>query len=67
MQIITKTGNVLSWWAYFIAKDEKIQKRVQKEIDDYVTNNSIGGHITNVSELKYLKQTIQETLRLRPP
>jgi cytochrome P450 len=49
---------------YFLGKHPEIQKKLQTEVDSILEGRSPS--YEDISHLKYCKQTLEETLRLRP-
>uniref|UniRef100_A0A1L8E4M3 Putative cytochrome n=1 Tax=Nyssomyia neivai TaxID=330878 RepID=A0A1L8E4M3_9DIPT len=58
------SSTTISFCLYFLAKDHEIQAKVQEEIDEVTKKH--GGQITyeSLSEMKYLENCIDETLRM---
>lgn len=55
-------GNLLSWCLYFLASHPKVQDKVYQEIvHELPSASDISPH--NISQLKYLKQVLEETFR----
>jgi len=61
------SSTTLSFCLYELSKNQEIQRKVQKEIDEILAKHD--GKITydSVSEMKYLESCIDETLRKYPP
>jgi cytochrome P450 len=56
---------LLSWALYLLSTNPDVQVRARNEIDTVLGSDPPG--ITHISELRYLDQVINETLRLYPP
>uniref|UniRef100_A0A1B0CWG5 Cytochrome n=1 Tax=Lutzomyia longipalpis TaxID=7200 RepID=A0A1B0CWG5_LUTLO len=58
---------VLDWIFYQLARDRRVQDKLRRIIEEELKNN--GGKFTfeTLSELPYLDQVINETMRLNPP
>ncbi len=50
---------------YYLGKHPDVQKKLQEEVDSVLQGNLPTPETLN--KLKYLKMTLQETLRLRSP
>ncbi|QOR67131.1 cytochrome P450 [Cytobacillus suaedae] len=59
------TANAMSWCLYLLAKHPEIQKKVHFEIDNSIGSGPV--KLEHTEQLAYLKNTIQESLRLYPP
>ncbi|RSK25796.1 cytochrome P450 [Bacillus sp. HMF5848] len=59
------TANAMSWALYLLAKNPVVQEKAHKELDDVLGDRQI--ELEDVEKLSYLKQVIQESLRLYPP
>ena len=59
------TANALSFTLYFLAKNDAVQERAFQEISKLDLED--GDIMENLSRLPYLKQCIEEALRLYPP
>lgn len=61
------SSTTMSFCLYELAKNEDVQNRVRKEIDNVLTDHK--GEITfeAINEMKLLEMCIDETLRLYPP
>lgn len=59
------SSTTMSYCLYELAKNPHIQKKLQQEIDEKISNNKISYEIIN--ELKYLNLCVDETLRKYPP
>ncbi|CAC5367291.1 CYP20A [Mytilus coruscus] len=55
------TGYLLTWCFYFLATHQDIQDKVQKEIKSVLGSDDVDH--TNINDLVYLRQVIDETLR----
>ncbi|XP_060554899.1 cytochrome P450 20A1-like [Ruditapes philippinarum] len=55
------TGNLISWAIYFLATHPDCQEKVVKEIKNVLGDDDVDH--TNMGELEYLRQVIDETLR----
>lgn len=55
------TGNLLTWALYFVAKHPEVDGKIYQEINEVLgSENTNNG---NISDLVYLKQVLDETLR----
>ncbi|WP_332628451.1 cytochrome P450 [Halalkalibacter flavus] len=59
------TANAMSWALYLLAQHPDIQANAQTEIDQVVGDSQI--RIEHTEQLTYLRNVINETLRLYPP
>lgn len=59
------TSNLIAWACYYLQHEPEIQQKLYDEVKQ-VCGDRIASH-GDVHELRYTKQVLQETLRLRPP
>ena len=62
------TGQTMAYMSFELARNTKVQKRLQEEIDDVMEQN--GGELPNyysIQSMEYLDMVFQETLRKYPP
>ncbi|MGB5370430.1 MAG: cytochrome P450 [Flavobacteriaceae bacterium] len=59
------TANALSFALYFLAKDQKVQEKAFQEVEKLDLEK--GDIMENLTRLPYIKQCIEEALRLYPP
>jgi cytochrome P450 len=59
------TALALTWMFTLLADQPAIVERMQREVDTVLGDRDPG--YADVSELRYLRQVVDETLRLRPP
>ncbi|CAG9854029.1 unnamed protein product [Phyllotreta striolata] len=57
-------AGTLAFALYFIAKNQGVQEKIQKEISAFEVNAPVT--INELNQMKYLEQVIKETLRLVP-
>ncbi|MCI4379078.1 hypothetical protein PGIGA_G00223700 [Pangasianodon gigas] len=60
------SSNTLAFACYLLATHPDCQKKVQRELDDFLSRHGSVDY-TNIQELKYLDMVVCETLRLYPP
>jgi cytochrome P450 len=58
-------ANLLAWCMYFLGQNPTVQKKLQEEVDTVLGDRNLT--LEDIRHLKYCKQTLEETLRLRPP
>jgi len=58
------TSNMLAWCCYFLSKYPNIQEKVFQEVNEVLGDRE--PNRDDIGKLKYLKATLEETLRLRP-
>ncbi|EDO35630.1 predicted protein, partial [Nematostella vectensis] len=61
------TSSTIAFVSYFLAKNPKIQEKLQQEIDSVWSGNEEVPSYDTVHDLPYLEMVISETLRLCPP
>lgn len=59
------TASGISWTLYRLGRNQSIQKKLQKEIDEI--SNRPGDLIRNIQESRYLDCVVKEGLRMHPP
>ncbi|XP_014789356.1 cytochrome P450 4C1, partial [Octopus bimaculoides] len=59
------TAAGITWTLYFIAANPDVQKKLQKEVDDFYDENE-EPTLTNLKKLVYLECVIKEVQRLYP-
>lgn len=59
------TAIALSWALYLLAFDQDVQRKVQEEVRRVVGTDPVTKD--HISDLKYTRQVVDETLRLYPP
>jgi len=59
------TSVALSWFFYFLSQNKSVTEKIQAEIDQFLGERS--PTFEDLTDLKYLKNSIQETLRISPP
>ncbi|MEL6975431.1 MAG: cytochrome P450 [Bacteroidota bacterium] len=57
------TANALAFTLYFIAQDEKLQKRLTEEVETFYASDSL----QNLSKMEWTIATIKEAMRIFPP
>jgi len=60
------TACTLTWLFYELAKSPQVQEKVYKEIIELFPE-SVPSTLDEIRSLKYLKDVVNETLRLYPP
>ncbi|EDO45653.1 predicted protein [Nematostella vectensis] len=61
------TSSTIAFASYFLAKNPKIQEKLQQEIDSVWSGEEEMPSYDTVHDLPYLEMVISETLRLCPP
>lgn len=59
------TPSALTWVCYAIAKNPKVQKKIQNEIDHTIGRRS--PTVEDLQKLTYLSQVIKESMRMKTP
>ena len=59
------TTNALSWVFYYVGGDEKVQEKLQEEIDQYSGDDGLS--YETLQRMVYTRSIVMEVLRLRPP
>ena len=60
------TSILMTWYIYFMCKYPHIEKKVFEEIDE-IFPDEFEPTVDNLKQLKYLRNVLDETLRLFPP
>ncbi|KAL6072123.1 Cytochrome P450, family 20, subfamily A [Balamuthia mandrillaris] len=55
------TGNMLAWSVYFLAEEHSLQRKLQEEIDDVLSDRPLS--VETLSQMKLLNQVLNESLR----
>jgi len=59
------TAICITWTCYWISQNPEVEKKLINEIHEVIGNDSINSK--NINQLKYMKNVIDESLRLCPP
>ncbi len=59
------TANALAWITYLLTKHPETIKKIRKELQDCIENKN--PTFSDLPKLKYLRQVIEESMRLYPP
>ena len=56
----------MNWFLFFVARDKRVQKKLQDELDEVIGDH---GQVTSTDakSLDYLTMVLKESMRLRPP
>jgi cytochrome P450 len=68
------TSNALTWTYYLVSQYPQIEKKIQEEIDDIISQNKENEkkliktpRIGDLSKFKFVEKVIRESLRIYPP